>query len=766
MGPPTSRAEDEEGEEPTLCMAFDPAEESRPAVAAVVLALRGAGLAVRLHAPSDESLLALVTAPDGRLEREAERAGTKVELDADAVAALGRSKGMPLFTRLPPAVLRKAPPMHGPYRRRARALFVPLARAARLRLMHAVVEGSPLAGGAGVSPEACCALDSHPMREYFPLHDPQARARLRGAGWDLAGARAYFGEKTAFYFAFLAHYSSWLRAPAVAGTLVFAHQLYAGRVAVWSAPVFALLLSLVLTAQLEGWKRAEARHRAAWGMDGFAAAERTRPEFRGELARSAVTGHMQRHFSLARRAARALVSHTVILTLLGVVVAAVVGMFLFRAMLVRWHGTAGPVLLGLVNAVQIFVLNRLYTTLAARLTSFENHRTDTAYENAIITKLFLFKFINSYNSLFYTAFVKRHDAAAGGCDSGDCLGELRVQLASVFAVAMVQNVGEALGPRVAAWRAGRYVDPRVAPARRRRGGAGGAARARQAEHERELPPYGGTLEDFDELAIMFGFVSLFAIALPVAPLLALAAVAVEVRVDAAKLCGVLRRPMPESAAGIGTWHAVLAVMSFAGVLTACAIVAFETDLIATAPAGRLATFLVLEHAALVFKAAIAYLVPDRSRPVRDALQRQEHVVDVLVHGMDLGGDEGPGDETGAAGAACGKAQGSPWTARGAEPPPDKVRAFDWAREVRRGAGGRHDADVEVEVEVAGPETEVEGAVAAVSAAAKKSSKSKRRSGTKARQPPARLPPVRRPPEPETGEYAPYLTGDTGRFVFL
>jgi hypothetical protein len=44
----------------------------------------------------------------------------------------------------------------------------------------------------------------------------------------------------------------------------------------------------------------------------------------------------------------------------------------------------------------------------------------------------MFKFINEFNTLFYIAFLKRHDnvtaTATDGCLDGDCMGELQVQL--------------------------------------------------------------------------------------------------------------------------------------------------------------------------------------------------------------------------------------------------------------------------------------------------------------------------------------------------
>jgi len=54
------------------------------------------------------------------------------------------------------------------------------------------------------------------------------------------------------------------------------------------------------------------------------------------------------------------------------------------------------------------------------------------------------------------------------------------------------------------------------------------------EIEYELAPYESTFDDFDEMAIQYGYVCLFVVAFPLAPLLALINNFIEIRLDAKK----------------------------------------------------------------------------------------------------------------------------------------------------------------------------------------------------------------------------------------
>ncbi len=117
-------------------------------------------------------------------------------------------------------------------------------------------------------------------------------------------------------------------------------------------------------------------------------------------------------------------SQSVLITLILCVIAAVIGVFFFKGIVNKWEGRG--YLAATLTSVQIELLNLAYSYLSRWLNNLENHPTETSYENSLILKNFMFKFINEFNTLFYIAFLKRHDnlteTATDGCLDGDCLG--------------------------------------------------------------------------------------------------------------------------------------------------------------------------------------------------------------------------------------------------------------------------------------------------------------------------------------------------------
>lgn len=82
----------------------------------------------------------------------------------------------------------------------------------------------------------------------------------------------------------------------------------------------------------------------------------------------------------------------------------------------------------------------------------------------------------------------------------------------------------------------------------------------------------GTLMDYAELAVQFGYITLFVVAFPLAPFLALANNYVEFRSDAFKLLTQMRRPVPRGAEDIGSWQGVFTAISCIAVITNSALV--------------------------------------------------------------------------------------------------------------------------------------------------------------------------------------------------
>lgn len=80
----------------------------------------------------------------------------------------------------------------------------------------------------------------------------------------------------------------------------------------------------------------------------------------------------------------------------------------------------------------MLIFEHVYRNVAVRLNNYENHRTDSLYEGALVTKVAVFRLVNNFTPLFYIAFVKPWIQDFDQCTANDCMKELQVSLGAIF----------------------------------------------------------------------------------------------------------------------------------------------------------------------------------------------------------------------------------------------------------------------------------------------------------------------------------------------
>jgi Calcium-activated chloride channel len=79
----------------------------------------------------------------------------------------------------------------------------------------------------------------------------------------------------------------------------------------------------------------------------------------------------------------------------------------------------------------------VYGTVSLALNDYENHRTDTEYEDNLIAKVFLFQMVNSFAALTYVSFIKYFLSIP--CVKNNCIGDAASSLSTIFIVRLVSG---------------------------------------------------------------------------------------------------------------------------------------------------------------------------------------------------------------------------------------------------------------------------------------------------------------------------------------
>ncbi|TMS02835.1 Anoctamin-1 [Larimichthys crocea] len=375
---------------------------------------------------------------------------------------------------------------------------------------------------------------------------------------------------------------------------------------------FAIFMSLWVVLFLEHWKRRQISLSFSWDLTGIEEdEEHPRPKYETILLQKRQRKLKNKKNKKKNEAAIEkltwkdrlpgyFINVSSILFMFGLTFSAVFGVIIYRITVsalmamspdpetksnVRVTVTATAVI---INLVVILILDEIYGAVALWLTELEIPKTETNFEERLILKAFLLKFMNAYAPIFYVAFFKGRFAGRPGsyvyvfndyrmeeCAPGGCLIELCIQLSIIMlGKQLIQNNIFEIGI------------PKLKKFVRAIKDKGSAKTEKEEERPPQqwnldyaLAPFEGLTPEYMEMIIQFGFVSLFVASFPLAPLFALLNNVIEIRLDAKKFVTELRRPVAARAKDIGIWYNILSGMGKFSVIINAFVISFTSDFI-------------------------------------------------------------------------------------------------------------------------------------------------------------------------------------------
>uniref|UniRef100_A0A9J7X6A7 Anoctamin n=1 Tax=Cyprinus carpio carpio TaxID=630221 RepID=A0A9J7X6A7_CYPCA len=412
--------------------------------------------------------------------------------------------------------------------------------------------------------------------------------------------RKYFGEKIGLYFAWLGVYTQMLIPASLVGVIVFLYgcltvdddipsvEICDQRQNISMCPLcdrvcsywnlstacgtarashlfdnpatvfFSIFMSLWAAFFMEHWKRRQMCLNYEWDLTGFEDEEdhpRAEYEFR-IMQKSLKKGHKSQKVTLHVFASLAVLQ-------IGVTFAIVFGVILYRiSTKAALAMSSNPMTrssarltvkttAAIINLLVILILDEVYGAVARWLTLLEVPKTDKSFEERLIFKTFILKFVNAFTPIIYIAFFRGRLGGHPGsylyvfesyrmeeCAHGGCLMELCIQLSiTMLGKQLIQNNLFEIGvPKLK--KLIRFIKSQRGSFQEKEY----EKKLQRYETDHFLEPFAGLTPEYMEMIIQFGFVTLFVASFPLAPLFALLNNIIEIRLDAKKFVAELRRP--------------------------------------------------------------------------------------------------------------------------------------------------------------------------------------------------------------------------------
>ncbi|CAG8516637.1 5146_t:CDS:10 [Ambispora leptoticha] len=520
----------------------------------------------------------------------------------------------------------------------------------------------------------------------------------------LSEIREYFGEKLAMYFAWLGLYTSWLFVASIFGIITIIYGIIdfettpdnvsngVPRVTkLWDnafTVVFAFFMSIWATCFLESWKRYNAALAHDWGVTCFKKNEQSRPGFRGTVSiQSKVTNKKELVFPPRKRFLYCFASIILIIVSILIVIATTETLLLLSKKLFGKFGALGSFISSIINLGVVLILSPTYKRLAIKLTELENPRTATRFEDSHILKVYLFDFVIFYGALFYILIVKQKFAGKilrisdyEGCEYNSCMVELNIQLAVILigkqTVGQIEDLALPLFKKkfdsfmnpwkkkfnsfINSWKkkksSQKELNEETKKVQNEEIEVVEVSSSKDEPNEsypwilddQLLPTDKDDLrEDYEQMAIQFGFIALFAAAFPLAPLCAWFHNIIEIHTDGYKYLKLKRRTISSLAQSIGMWDNIIYMISIFAVLTNASILAFHSNYMQSVFKKyvgnddssllnvRLGFILIFENIVFLVKFLLSYLIPVAPTAVKLARKRCEYLERVAIAKTDI-----------------------------------------------------------------------------------------------------------------------------------
>jgi len=434
--------------------------------------------------------------------------------------------------------------------------------------------------------------------------------------------RSYYGESVAIYFEWCNFMARWLLVPSIISIILWLGEFFNAdaRDNTLFNYMFAVGITIWSPMLVRFWRRRCSEIDIEWDNYNLStSAVSFRQEFKGDIRINPVTDLEEDHYPSSQRLLRYIESFiisTPFMTLAFIVMISSLNMMGYsdKDDLLAWEffaqmarqggifekGTLMANIPSLFMSITMITIGVFYESAAKYATVRENHKTKEAHINSVNIKKFTFNFLFYFGHLFYVAFQRRD------------IDGLKKELIVLALVDEARRIfSESALPTFMKY--GLHFDKKFGSA------------IEEELNELTLPEY-TYFEDYLELVIQFGYVSMFAVAFPLGAFITYVFLFFERRSDAYKIEKLCRRPLSLNTSDIGIWDEVMKLISFTSVFTNLFLFSFHktADGVVSQGCESSSYFIGIEHLLIIAIFILHAIISTKPKWVSIFLQRVDH----------------------------------------------------------------------------------------------------------------------------------------------
>ncbi|GLV44036.1 uncharacterized protein CBL_12668 [Carabus blaptoides fortunei] len=357
-----------------------------------------------------------------------------------------------------------------------------------------------------------------------------------------------------------------------------------------SCVIYSFIMAFWATIFRELWKRRHATLSLRWNLNTDTDIP-LRPEFQMAAEGHRIhkyTGQPEQYIPMKARIKRYTCSVASVILMIIFLLGLLLSIIIYECILKM--NEVEPILITMSSAMLTVLLmllcRKIYGYIAVWLTRHEIPRTQLEFDNSYMIKMVLFSLVNNYGKLIYLAFLKgkfytypsdppmRNElfpVAAEVCNPTGCVSELFIQLATITIFKPVFfSMLEYLKPKLLVW---------INRFKKKIPNSYEHLARWEKEYDLIEFDYFSIMDEFEEMVVQYGFITLFVASFPLAPLCALIKNIVEIRIDSSKMIKYYRRPLAKYSSSIGVWFDTLKAMTNIAVISNALFITMTSNFI-------------------------------------------------------------------------------------------------------------------------------------------------------------------------------------------
>ncbi|CAD8181717.1 unnamed protein product [Paramecium octaurelia] len=452
---------------------------------------------------------------------------------------------------------------------------------------------------------------------------------------------SYFGPVVAWYIALNVQIIGWLMIPSLFGAALGIYIIIIQQVNSSIVPFYALLMTLWSTLFMEKWKNRESELKFCWDMHKFKQTQPQRVMYTGQYIINEATHTVQIYDYFTTFKRRLIAEGPVILIGIAIIV---LSFYAFNIWLEEYSDNqVMSIVINSLNGVSMTVFCDLYKRLCKSLVTWENHMYESEQEYSYILKVFLFEFLISYVSVVYVAIF------------GNDASSLSVSVASIIITrGVISNVKSNLLPfaifqfekrsltrlftEFKQLFANRIKEKKNIPkicnqifSSEKLSNDQQLLFLQELEISRIKGPQKLLYDEYTNIAIQFGYTTMFAPTFPAAPLFFMINCYINLRSSIYNYQHILKRERAQAADSIGIWLQIFQILNYCATFMNCIVIGTVNKeqfkgIIGNQDALVSAFFLAaIEHILLLIKYILDVSIPDCPYWVEKELRRYAYL---------------------------------------------------------------------------------------------------------------------------------------------